>query len=62
MDALTLSAGDLTASITAANTMASAAGGTFSSNAGWFILIATASLVVGIVYFAMRKVTRLGRR
>lgn len=61
MSALTLSGSDLTAAISKANVMATAAGGTVTHNAGWFILFATAALVVFVVRYIMKKSTRLGR-
>jgi len=61
MSAVTLSSGDLTTAIGAANTMATSVGGTFSANAGWLVLIATAGLLVFVVFYIMRRVARLGR-
>lgn len=61
MSALTLDSADLTASISAADDAATAFGGTVTHNAGWFILFATAALVVFVVRYIMKKSTRLGR-
>jgi len=62
MNPIHLSGSGLTAAISAADGMASAVGGTFSANAGWLVLIATAGLLVFVVFYIMRRVARLGRR
>ena len=49
MDALTLATGDLNAVFVFADDLANAVGGTFGSNVGWLILIATAANIMVIL-------------
>ena len=60
MNPLIMSGSDLNGAFVSANAAARAFGGTFSANAGWFILIATAGLVCGILLYLVARVVTLG--
>jgi len=54
-----LGSGALVLAIQSANTMAHAVGTTFSSNVGWFFLVATVALIIGIIRYIMRRLSNL---
>lgn len=60
MSPLSLSSPDLTAAISAGNDAATAVGGTVTHNAGWFILFATAALVVLVIRSLIHGLSNLG--
>ena len=61
MDSLTFSNGDYTAAVSAANTLASSASGTVSSNVNFWLLLAVGSTILGIIYILLRCLVRFGQ-
>jgi len=60
MNAVALSSADLPAMQSAAMTGLNAFGGTVSSNAQWFLLIAMIGALCGVIFLIMRSVANIG--
>jgi hypothetical protein len=62
MSPVAFTGASLTAAISASNTLASSAWGTFTGNVGWYILVATAGLIIALLLGLKNHMFRLGRR